>query len=102
VPILEKIADLRRRFPDYVMVITGHTDATGSEEYNLRLSQRRADAVKEWLVKRYKMDAAKLETVGRGSTELIVPAGNVEDQAPNRRVEVLLRPLNQPGKVPRR
>jgi OOP family OmpA-OmpF porin len=101
-PVLEKIAELRRRFPDYVMVIIGHTDATGTEDYNLRLSQRRADAVKEWLVKRYKMEAWKLETVGRGSTELIVPAGNVEDQAPNRRVEVLLRPVNQPGKAPRK
>lgn len=101
-PILEKIADLRRRFPDYVMVIIGHTDATGGEDYNLRLSQRRADAVKEWLVKHHKMDAAKLETVGKGSTELIVPAGSVDDQAPNRRVEVLLRPVNQPGKSQKR
>jgi len=51
-PILEKIADLRLRFPDYVMVIVGHTDNIGSTDYNLRLSQRRADAVKEWLVRR--------------------------------------------------
>ena len=92
VPILEKIADLRRRFPDYVMVIVGHTDNTGSPDYNVRLSQRRADAVKEWLVKRYGMAASKLDTIGRGSQELLVPSGNVEEQAPNRRVEVVLVP----------
>ncbi len=92
IPMLEKIADLRRRFPDYIMGIIGHTDSTGSPDYNMRLSQRRADAVKEWLVRRYNMNPAKLETMGRGSQELLVSGGNVEDQAPNRRVEVLLRP----------
>jgi outer membrane protein OmpA-like peptidoglycan-associated protein len=92
IPMLEKIADLRRRFPDYIMGIIGHTDSTGSPEYNMRLSQRRADAVKEWLVRRYNMNPAKLETMGRGSQELLVANGNVEEQAPNRRVEVLLRP----------
>jgi outer membrane protein OmpA-like peptidoglycan-associated protein len=98
-PVLQKIADLRRRFPDYIMVIVGHTDSKGTEEYNLGLSQRRADAVKEWLVKHHKMDPSKLETVGRGAAELIVPAGSVEEEAPNRRVEVILRPANQPGRV---
>jgi len=91
-PILEKIADLRRRFPDYVMVIVGHTDNTGSPDYNVRLSARRAEAVKEWLVKRYGMAANKLDTMGRGSQELLVVSGNVDDQAPNRRVEVVLVP----------
>jgi outer membrane protein OmpA-like peptidoglycan-associated protein len=81
------------------MVIVGHTDSKGTEEYNLGLSQRRADAVKEWLVKHHKMDPSKLETVGRGAAELIVPAGSVEEEAPNRRVEVILRPANQPGRV---
>ena len=75
-PILEKIADLRRRFPEYVMLIVGHTDNTGSPEYNVRLSARRADAVKEWLVKRYGMASSKLDTMGRGSQELLVPSGN--------------------------
>jgi outer membrane protein OmpA-like peptidoglycan-associated protein len=91
-PILEKIADLRRRFPDYVMVIVGHTDNTGSPDYNVRLSARRAEAVKEWLVKRYGMAANKLDTMGRGSQELLVVSGNVDEQAPNRRVEVVLVP----------
>lgn len=91
-PILEKIADLRRRFPDYVMLIVGHTDNTGSPDYNVRLSARRADAVKEWLIKRYGMAASKLDTMGRGSQELLVTSGNVDEQAPNRRVEVILVP----------
>ncbi len=74
------------------MQILGHTDATGTPEYNQRLSQRRAEAVKDWLVKRYGMNASRLETVGKGSSELLVPAtGSVDDQAPNRRVEVIFK-----------
>jgi outer membrane protein OmpA-like peptidoglycan-associated protein len=99
---LEKIADLRRRFPDYIMVIIGHTDAMGSSDYNLRLSQKRADAVREWLIRRYGMDPAKLETIGRGAQELMVVDGSVEEQAPNRRVEVILRPANLPSKGPKK
>jgi len=74
------------------MVIVGHTDNTGSPDYNVRLSARRAEAVKEWLVKRYGMAANKLDTMGRGSQELLVVSGNVDEQAPNRRVEVVLVP----------
>lgn len=91
-PNLEKIAELRRRFPDYLMVIVGHTDNTGTADYNLRLSAKRAEAVKEWLVKRYGVPADKLETMGKGSKELLVEGGNVDEQAPNRRVEVVLVP----------
>ena len=91
-PILEKIADLRLRFPDYIMVIVGHTDNIGSPDYNLRLSQRRADAVKEWLVRRYNVNPARLDTIGRGAQELLIPSGTVDEQASNRRVEVLLVP----------
>ena len=101
-PILEKIADLRRRFPDYIMVIIGHTDAMGSPDYNLRLSQRRADAVREWLINRHGMDPSKLETIGRGAQELMVLNGSVDEQAPNRRVEVILRPATVPGKGPKK
>ncbi|NBV84921.1 MAG: OmpA family protein, partial [Verrucomicrobia bacterium] len=64
----------------------------GSADYNLRLSQRRADAVKEWLVRRYNASPAKLETIGRGAQELLVPSGSVDEQASNRRVEVVLVP----------
>ncbi|MEY5025508.1 MAG: hypothetical protein RLZZ244_1036 [Verrucomicrobiota bacterium] len=89
-PSLEKIAQFKRNFPaDYVMVIVGHTDALGAQDYNLRLSQRRAEAVRDWLIKRYDFNPATLKTLGRGALELLVPADkSVEEQAPNRRVEI--------------
>lgn len=51
--------------------IQGHTDATGSAEYNMGLSKRRAEAVKRFLISHYKIDTHLLKTVGRGKTDLL-------------------------------
>ena len=67
--------------------IAGHTDASGPSEYNRRLSERRATAVKTYLVKLRGIDPGRLETVGWGEDRLKVPF-NPEDPA-NRRVEVV-------------
>jgi outer membrane protein OmpA-like peptidoglycan-associated protein len=66
-------------------VVAGHTDAKGSAEYNKRLSQRRADAVKHFLVAKG-MDPKRLDTVGYGSEHLLAP-DRPEDPS-NRRVEI--------------
>jgi outer membrane protein OmpA-like peptidoglycan-associated protein len=65
--------------------IVGHTDATGSAELNLRLSQARAESVKSFLVQRG-VDASRLEAKGVGSQDLATP--NDPAAAANRRVEV--------------
>ncbi len=95
-PILRQIALLAQKFPDYTLVITGYTDATGTADYNLRLSQRRADAVREWLVRNAKIASVRVESRGRGMEDLVVDAErSVEEQAPNRRVEVMLKPSSK-------
>ena len=66
-------------------IIVGHTDSIGDENYNLALSQRRAEAVKEYLVSTYSVDPLRLITIGRGESELLDP-GN-PDNPINRRVE---------------
>jgi outer membrane protein OmpA-like peptidoglycan-associated protein len=66
-------------------VVAGHTDAKGSAEYNKQLSQRRADAVKHFLVAKG-MDPKRLDTVGYGSERLLAP-DRPEDPS-NRRVEI--------------
>ncbi|MFL5297546.1 MAG: OmpA family protein, partial [Phenylobacterium sp.] len=65
--------------------IVGHTDATGSADRNLLLSEQRAEAVKAFLVKQG-VDAARLQTKGMGSQDLAVP--EAPEAAANRRVEV--------------
>jgi outer membrane protein OmpA-like peptidoglycan-associated protein len=68
-------------------VVAGHTDAVGSEPYNLDLSERRADAIKHYLVEKYGIAGNDLVTVGYGKTKL-KDAGN--PTAPiNRRVQVV-------------
>ena len=66
--------------------IIGHTDARGEANYNMDLSRKRAEAVKQYLVQFHKIDAASLRAEGKGRTQLKDPA-HPEDPI-NRRVEV--------------
>lgn len=72
----------------YRYLIAGHTDAVGSDEYNLDLSQRRAAAVRDYLIVAFPIDPPRLMTVGFGLRRLKRPAA--PHAAVNRRVEVLL------------
>jgi len=68
-------------------VLAGHTDAVGSEEYNLDLSSRRADSVKRYLMEKYSLAPDHLVTAGYGKTRL---KNKDNPKAPeNRRVEVV-------------
>lgn len=66
-------------------VLTGHCDERGSEEYNNELGQRRADAVKNYLVENYEIDANRIQTVSKGKSEINSPRFNI-----NRRVDILI------------
>jgi OmpA-OmpF porin, OOP family len=67
-------------------LIEGHTDAKGGRAYNMTLSRRRADAVKDFLVHQAGVDPSRLKTVGKGATEPVSPADPYA--ADNRRVVV--------------
>lgn len=89
---LEKLGTLIRRNPQAVFIIEGHTDSFGSDEYNLGLSQRRAESVKAWLVGSMGIPAGRIEARGYGKSRLIAPAsGTIEEQQINRRVEIVIR-----------
>ena len=66
--------------------LNGHTDAIGKADYNLKLSNLRASAVQQYLVDRYGIKKALLETKGFGATKLLLPDDPNNEQ--NRRVEV--------------
>ena len=68
-------------------VVAGHTDAVGGDTFNQDLSERRADAVKQYLTTKYGMAAADLVTVGYGKTRLKNP--NDPKGGENRRVQVV-------------
>ena len=68
-------------------VVAGHTDAAGGETYNQELSERRADAIKRYLVDRYGIAGSDLVTVGYGKTKLKDPSQPMAEV--NRRVQVV-------------
>lgn len=67
--------------------ITGHTDSTGKPDYNQQLSQKRAEAVRDYLIS-LGADASKMEVAGMGETQPIADNKTAEGRAKNRRVEV--------------
>lgn len=89
---MQKLGELMRRNPNATFRIEGHTDSSGTREYNLELSLRRAEAVKGWLAQSLRIDPSRIETVGFGPDKLIVPADrSIDEQQPNRRVEIVIK-----------
>jgi outer membrane protein OmpA-like peptidoglycan-associated protein len=89
---MEKLGELIRRNAGARFLIEGHTDSFGPEDYNLALSQRRAENVKSWLTTFFQIPPASIETVGLGKSRLIAPAdGTIDQQQINRRVEIVIR-----------
>jgi len=70
--ILAKLATLLKRNPKATFTIEGYTDSIGSDEYNLDLSQRRAEAVKQYLVQTLAIDPNRIKTRGYGASKFIV------------------------------
>jgi outer membrane protein OmpA-like peptidoglycan-associated protein len=89
--ILENLAAIIRSLPERHIEIVGHTDAAGSEEYNLELSARRAKAVRDYLMHHFGFPSQRFSVIGRGETEPIADNDSVEGRYENRRVEVILR-----------
>ena len=73
----------------YAGIIIGHTDSTGDADYNMGLSKRRAEAVRDYLVVTG-TQPEKLRTIGRGENEPIASNDTKEGQALNRRVEIIV------------
>ena len=74
---------------DAVFVVAGHTDSTGSEAYNLTLSERRAESVKKFLVVEYHINEERLIVKPYGEKKPLKPNTTPEDRTLNRRVEFI-------------
>lgn len=85
-PVAEALASNELR--DKRFVIEGHTDAKGRASYNLSLSKRRAQTVKQYLVNKFAFEPSRLATVGKGSSELLNSAAPYASE--NRRVVIAL------------
>jgi OOP family OmpA-OmpF porin len=94
-----KLAMILEKNPGLYCWIEGHSDLFGTDQYNLELSQRRAAAVKNYLTGTLFLPGDKIETRGFGKTRPILKQGSVEEQAPNRRVEIRMRRKPAPPQI---
>lgn len=87
-PIIKQIGDALVANPTLKIKIIGHTDSDGSDADNLKLSQKRAAAVKLYLTENFAVAGSRIQTDGRGENQPIA-ANNTEGKAKNRRVEFI-------------
>jgi outer membrane protein OmpA-like peptidoglycan-associated protein len=81
----------------YILEVTGGTDSTGNADYNYALSQRRADAVVQYLASKYQIPAHRFYLIGIGEDKEVADNKTREGRAKNRRVEIRL--LSNQGKT---
>lgn len=90
VPELQKAIDFVKKYPDSKFSVEGYTDDRGSDEYNLKLSERRAQAVKKYLEDNGHVKADRITAVGKGKADPIGDNATEKGRFQNRRVEVLI------------
>lgn len=88
-PTLAKVVRALANNPDKTLTVTGHTDSVGTEEYNQGLSERRAAAVKRYIVQSG-IEEDRIMTYGRGEMDPLVPNDTAEARMLNRRVEIVI------------
>jgi len=84
---IRDLADFMQEYRQTSTVVEGYTDSVGTEAYNLRLSERRANAVRDVLVNQLGLAPSRVEAVGYGEADPIADNSTPEGRALNRRVE---------------
>jgi len=73
-----------------VVVIEGHTDSVGSAQYNMKLSQRRADSIRTYIIEKFKIEPDRLKAKGYGLTKPVASNKTAKGRQENRRVEAVV------------
>ena len=84
---IKNLADFMNQYPQTTTTVEGHTDAKGSDAYNQKLSERRANAVREVLVNQYGVSGERVNAVGYGESRPVADNASDAGRAINRRVE---------------
>lgn len=95
--LLSKVQRAIRVFGEPNVVIEGHTDSTGADALNERLSQRRAEAVREYLVANGTSIYERISAIGYGSKQPLASNKTEEGRAINRRIDVIITPRPEAG-----
>jgi outer membrane protein OmpA-like peptidoglycan-associated protein len=90
-PVLNSVAKVLNKYSNSTVMVSGHTDNTGSAEYNLNLSKNRAGAVAAYL-QGQGVKASRFEVLGMGFSNPIASNSTADGRAQNRRVEIKIVP----------
>ena len=96
-PALQQVVEIIQQYPRAGVSIDGYTDAKGADAYNLRLSDKRAAAVKSWLVQKGNVNGKQIKTKGWGKANPVAPntnhdgSDNPDGRQKNRRVEITVK-----------
>ena len=84
---IKNLADFMQQYPQTSTTVEGHTDSVGTDQYNQRLSERRAEAVRNVLVNEYGVEGGRVNSVGYGESRPVADNSTEEGRQINRRVE---------------
>jgi len=91
---IDRVANILTRYPQTLIRIEGHTDSAGTEQYNMDLSLRRANSVRDLLVQRG-VSTSRIQTMGFGETMPVATNATEAGRRLNRRVEIKIAPQTQ-------
>jgi OOP family OmpA-OmpF porin len=92
-PLLTTVQKAINAFGQPNVIVEGHTDSTGSETLNQQLSQKRAEAVKQYLIYNGTLPGGKIAAVGYGSSRPLASNATAQGRAINRRIDVIIKPV---------
>ncbi|MCD1607785.1 OmpA family protein [Stutzerimonas kunmingensis] len=84
---IKNLADFMQQYPQTNTTVEGHTDSVGTDQYNQRLSERRAEAVRNVLVNEYGVEGGRVNSTGYGESRPVADNATEEGRQINRRVE---------------
>jgi outer membrane protein OmpA-like peptidoglycan-associated protein len=90
IPLLEKVKEIVRQYEGARIVVEGHTDAAGDANANQRLSERRAQAVVQYLRNALDLSAERIQAIGFGSERPVASNQSAEGRARNRRIDIVI------------
>jgi len=91
---MDKLADVVLRYNKTTLTVVGHTDNVGADDYNLKLSERRALSVAHYLEQK-RVNSMRLAISGKGETQPVASNGSEGGRQANRRVEIYVEPVRQ-------
>jgi len=87
---LKEVADFMKTYPKTKAAIEGHTDSVGSAAYNEKLSRRRAESVRDYLIRNFNISPNRLTAKGFGEKRPVASNDTEEGRRKNRRIEAVL------------